>query len=212
MEPYFLDWLQQIDLSALGDLSEVDWADVATYGTLAVAVGGAAWTSSKSLIQFAWSKVEPVLGFAVSSLVVFSLWYSLLRVHVSVSFNLDKEVFDNLLWLSAVCFTPYYLIRYNLLTGSFLLVTRTLELLSDLLIFSWFPEKAEQNRQKWRNRTVNTYNNARQGLTELWQKGVSAAQASQLPFGLGAAKHEEDDSNKAYGPDVIDSDGSQSVV
>lgn len=184
MEPYFLDWLQQFDLSALGDLSELDWGDIATYGTLAIAVGGGVWASSKSFVQFVWSKIEPVLGFAISTLVVFSLWYSLLRVHVSVSFNLDKELFDNLLWLSAVLFTPYYLVRYNLVVGAFMTLARTAELLIDLLIFSWFPQQAERNRQKWRTRVTRVYSAIKQSLTELWQAGVSSAKDTKLPFGL----------------------------
>ena len=149
-------------------------------------------------MQFVWSKVEPVLGFAISSLVVFSLWYSLLRVHVSVSFNLDKELFDNLLWLSAIFFTPYYLVHYNLLTGFFWVVVRAFELIIDLFVFSWFPQRAERNREKWRNRVVNAYDTAKQGLTELWQKGVSAAQESQLPFGLAQSETHNAESDEPY--------------
>jgi len=188
MEPYFLDWLQQFDISALGDLSELDWGDIATYGTLAIALGGGIWASSKSFIKFVWEKVEPALGFAISTLVVFSLWYSLLRVHVSVSFNLDKEAFDNLLWLSAVFFTPYYLVRYNLLVGAFLTIARTVELLVDLLIFSWFPQRAEQNRQKWRTRATRAYSNVQQSISEFWQTGLSAARETTLPFGIGTSQ------------------------
>ena len=190
MEPYFLDWLQQIDLSALGDLSELDWANIATYGTVGIAVGSAIWTSSKSFLQFAWSKVEPILGFAISTLVVFSLWYSLLRVHVSVSFNLDKELFDNLLWLSAVLFTPYYLVRYNLLISAFMTIARTAELLVDLLVFSWFPQQAERNRQKWRTRVTGVYQSIQEGVTDLLQTGLRTAQETKLPFGLNKAQSE----------------------
>ena len=93
-----IDWLQQIDMSMLGDLSEVDWTSLATYGVLALALAGIVWTTAKSLVQFLWQKTEGLIGFIVSTLVVVSLWYTLLRVHVSISFNLDKEVFDNLLW------------------------------------------------------------------------------------------------------------------
>lgn len=188
MEPYFLDWLQQFDLSALGDLSELDWSNVATYGTVAVALGGGIWASSKSLVRLIWSKIQPALGFAISSLVVFSLWYSVLRVHLSVSFNLDKELFDNLLWLSALSFTPYYLVHYNLLTGFFWGVVRSVELLADLLVFSWFPQRAEHNRNKWRTRAVTTYETVQQSVTELWQKALSATRGSQVSVEVDAGE------------------------
>ncbi|MEM6252751.1 MAG: hypothetical protein AAF821_07505 [Cyanobacteria bacterium P01_D01_bin.156] len=159
-----LDLLQQIDLSALGDLSELDWTNIATYGALTVAFAGIVWTTAKNFLKVLWQKTEGLIGFTVSTLVVISLWYTLLRVHVSISFNLDKEVFDNLLWFSAILFTPYYLIHYNLLMGFLVTVVRTLELVLDLLIFSWFPKKAEQNREKWKNRIG--------GLSHTWKDAV----------------------------------------
>ena len=156
MEP-LIDWLQQIDISTLGDLSEIDWTNLATYGVLALALAGIVWTTAKNLVRFVWQKTEGIIGFIVSTLVVISLWYTLLRVHVSISFNLDKEVFDNLLWFSAILFTPYYLIHYKLLTGFLLAIIRSLELVLDLLVFSWFPKRAEQNREKWKTRINHRY-------------------------------------------------------
>ena len=166
-----LDLLQQIDTSVLGDLGELDWTSLATYGALTVAVAGIIWTSAKRFLQFLWQKTEGIIGFVVSTLVVVSLWYTLLRVHVSISFNLDKEVFDNLLWFSAILFTPYYLIHYKLITGFFLTIVRSLELVLDLLVFSWFPQKAEQNREKWKTR-IGT-------LTQRWKRTETALSASE---------------------------------
>ncbi|MBT9312037.1 hypothetical protein [Leptothoe kymatousa] len=160
-----LDLLQQIDLSALGDLSELDWTNIATYGALTAAFAGIIWTASKNFLKLLWQKTEGLIGFIVSTLVVISLWYTLLRVHVSISFNLDKEVFDNLLWFSAILFTPYYLIHYKLLTGFLLTIVRSVELVFDLLIFSWFPQKAEQNRTKWKTRIGS--------LSQAWKETVS---------------------------------------
>ncbi|MEO0457982.1 MAG: hypothetical protein AAF152_15570 [Cyanobacteria bacterium P01_A01_bin.114] len=191
LDSSLLEWLRQFDLSMLGDLSELDWTDIATYGALALAVGSGIWASSKNLLRFLWRKTEGILGFAISTFVVFSLWYSLLRVHVSISFNLDKEIFDNCLLLSAVLFTPYYLIHYNLLKGFFLAVLRSVELTIDLLIFSWFPQKAEQNREKWRTRVSRLSKAWKNGLENFFQKGIEAAQASQLPFGLNSPKSSE---------------------
>lgn len=159
-----LDLLQQIDTSALGEFSELDWTNIATYGALTIALAGIIWTTAKNFLKALWQKTEGLIGFTVSTLVVISLWYTLLRVHVSISFNLDKEVFDNLLWFSAILFTPYYLIHYRLLTGFLLSIVRTFELVIDLLIFSWFPEKAEQNREKWRTRIG--------GLSQIWKSPV----------------------------------------
>ena len=213
-ESFLLDWLQQFDLSSLGDLSELDWADIATYSTVAIAIGGTLWSSFKSFFHFLWDKVEGILGFTVSTLVVFSLWYSLLRVHVSVSFNLDKELFDNFLQLSALSFTPYYLIRYNLLAGVLLFVTRTVELVLDLAVFSWFPEKAAQNRTKWGDRVRHTYKACQNGVNDFFKTGFSAAQDSQLPFGLGSTptpNHKSSDSpDESSGP--LDSDISESAM
>ncbi|MEM1252674.1 MAG: hypothetical protein AAGI69_09585 [Cyanobacteria bacterium P01_H01_bin.21] len=165
-----IDWLQQIDTSMLGDLSDLDWTNLATYGVLALAVAGIVWTTVKTLVRSVWQKIEGVVGFVVSTLVVVSLWYTLLRVHVSISFNLDKEVFDDLLWFSAVLFTPYYLIHYKLLTGFLLAIVRSVELVLDLLVFSWFPQKAEQNREKWRTRINNSYKSWKGGVETLFQK------------------------------------------
>lgn len=176
-ESFLLDWLQQFDLSSLGELSELDWTEVTTYSAIAIALGGALWSSSKSFLKFAWDKVEGPLGFIVSTLVVFSLWYSLLRVHVSVSFNLDKELFDNFLWLSAISFTPYYLLRYRLLAGVLLVMTRLLELMIDLVVFSWFPEKAEKNRTKWGDRVRKAYQSARTSLNDFFTTGFNADQS-----------------------------------
>ena len=184
-ELFMLDWLQQFDLSSLGDLSELDWTDIATYSTVAIAIGGTLWSSFKHFFQFLWDKVEGILGFTISTLVVFSLWYTLLRVHVSVSFNLDKELFDNFLQLSALTFTPYYLIRYNLLAGLLLCVARTMELVIDLVVFSWFPEKAERNRAKWGDRVRQAYQAWQNSVNDFFKTGFSAAKESQLPFGLG---------------------------
>lgn len=177
-----IDWLQQIDTSTLGDLSEIDWTNLATYGVLALALAGIVWTTAKNLVQFVWQKTEGLIGFAVSTLVVVSLWYTLLRVHVSISFNLDKEVFDNLLWFSAILFTPYYLIHYKLLTGFLLAIVRSLELVLDLLVFSWFPQKAEQNREKWRTRISSLYQSWRDSMGGLFQRkdiAITAAEASE---------------------------------
>ncbi|MEM7793168.1 MAG: hypothetical protein AAF579_01785 [Cyanobacteria bacterium P01_C01_bin.118] len=176
MPDSLFDLLQQIDLSALGDLSELDWTNIATYGTITVAFAGIIWTTSKNFLKLLWQKTEGLIGFAVSTLVVISLWYTLLRVHVSISFNLDKEVFDNLLWFSAILFTPYYLIHYQLLTGFLLTIVRSIELVLDLLIFSWFPEKAEQNRQKWRTRINNVYTAWKNNLEGLFPKRMPVGQ------------------------------------
>lgn len=159
-----LDWLQNIDTSAFGELNDLDWTSIATYGAVTVAFAGIIWTASKKFLKFIWQKTEGFIGFAVSTLVVVSLWYTLLRVHVSISFNLDKEIFDNLLWFSAVLFTPYYLIHYKLLARFLLAVVRSVELVLDLLVFSWFPKKAEQNREKWRTRISNSYQGLRDGI------------------------------------------------
>ena len=172
----FLSLFQQFDTSMLGDLSELDWTNIATYGALTVTFAGIIWTSSKKFVRFLWQKTEGVIGFAASTLVVVALWYTLLRVHVSISFNLDKEVFDDLLWFSAVLFTPYYLLHYNLLTGFVLAVVRSVELLLDLLVFSWFPQKAEQNRTKWKTRTGNVYHTWKDRVSGL--RGREAAQMS----------------------------------
>ncbi len=171
-----LDLLQQVDLSALGEFNELDWTSIATYGALTTAFAGIIWTTSQNFLKLLWQKTEGIIGFAVSTLVVVSLWYTLLRVHVSISFNLDKEVFDNLLWFSAVLFTPYYLIHYNLLKGFVLTIVRSAELVLDLLIFSWFTEKAEQNRQKWRMRIDNVYTAWKRNLEEVFQKSVPVGQ------------------------------------
>ena len=174
-----LDLLQQFDTSALGDLSELDWTNIATYGALTLAVTGIIWTSSKNFVRFIWQKTEGIIGFAVSTLVIVALWYTLLRIHVSISFNLDKEVFDDFLWLAAILFTPYYLIHYKLLTGFLLTVVRSLELMLDLLVFSWFPEKAEQNRKKWRTRISNVYATWKNNIEDFVQTGFRSA--SQTP-------------------------------
>lgn len=179
-----IDWLQQIDTSMLGDLSELDWTNIATYGVLALAMAGVVWTTAQSLVKFLWQKTEGIIGFIVSTLVVVSLWYTLLRVHVSISFNLDKEVFDNLLWFSAILFTPYYLLHYNLLIGFLITVVRTAELVLDLFVFSWFPGKAEQNRKKWRTRLNNTYASWIDNVKDFFQQGRSAVQESQMSLGL----------------------------
>ena len=168
-----IDWLQQIDTSMLGDLSDLDWTNLATYGVLTLAVAGIVWTTVKNLVLSVWQKIEGVVGFVVSTLVVVSLWYTLLRVHVSISFNLDKEVFDDLLWFSAILFTPYYLVHYRLLTGFLLAIVRSVELVLDLLVFSWFPQKAEQNREKWRTRISNSYKGWKDGVETLFQKEQS---------------------------------------
>ena len=174
----FLSLFQQFDTSMLGDLSELDWTNIATYGALTVAFAGIVWTSSKKFVRFLWQKAEGVIGFATSTLVVVALWYTLLRVHVSISFNLDKEIFDDLLWFSAILFTPYYLLHYNLLTGFVLSVVRSGELLLDLLVFSWFPQKAEQNREKWKTRTGNVYQTWKDSINSL--RGPKASQMSSL--------------------------------
>lgn len=172
-ESFLLDWLQQLDVANVGNLTELDWTDIATYSTVAIAIGGTLWVSFKSFFQFLWDKIEGIVGFIVSTLVVFSLWYSLLRVHVSVSFNLDKELFDNFLQLSALSFTPYYLIRYKLLALVLLMMTRTIELIIDLAVFSWFPEKAEYNRAKWGDRIRNLYRVCQSSVNDFFKIGVS---------------------------------------
>lgn len=187
----FLDLLQQIDMPVLSDFSELDWTNIATYGTLAVAFAGIIWTSSQKILKTLWQKAEGLIGFSVSTLVVISLWYTLLRVHVSISFNLDKEVFDNLLWFSAILFTPYYLIHYNLLKGFLLTIVRTIELLLDLLIFSWFTEKAEKNRQKWRTRINNVYATYKNNLEDFSQQNFTSAQDSQMPLNANSAADSE---------------------
>lgn len=186
-----LDLLQQIDTSMLGELNDLDWTNIATYGAVTVAFAGIIWTTSKNFLKFLWQKTEGLVGFAVSTLVVVSLWYTLLRVHVSISFNLDKEVFDNLLWFSAILFTPYYLIHYRLLKGFVLTVVRSVELVLDLLVFSWFSEKAEQNRQKWRNRINNVYATWKNGVEDFFQKGIAASEGSQAPLDLNVSADSE---------------------
>ena len=179
MEP-LIDWLQQIDISTLGDLSEIDWTNLTTYGVLALALAGIVWTTAKNLVWFVWQKTEGIIGFIVSTLVVVSLWYTLLRVHVSISFNLDKEVFDNLLWFSAILFTPYYLIHYKLVTGFLLTIVRSLELVLDLLVFSWFPKKAEQNRVKWRTRINNRYQSWKDGIGDFFHTRDTVLPAAEI--------------------------------
>ena len=169
-----LDLLQQIDMSMFSELNDLDWTNIATYGAVTIALAGIIWTASKSFLKFLWQKTEGLIGFAVSTLVVISLWYTLLRVHVSISFNLDKEVFDNLLWFSAVLFTPYYLIHYKLLTGFLLTIVRGVELVLDLLVFSWFPQKAEQNREKWRTRISNSYQGLKSEIDGFFKKERTA--------------------------------------
>lgn len=200
-----LDLLQQIDTSMVGDLGELDWTNIATYGALTVGFAGIIWTSSKNFLKFLWQKTEGIIGFAVSTLVVVSLWYTLLRVHVSISFNLDKEVFDNLLWFSAILFTPYYLIHYNLLKGFLLTLVRSVELLLDLLVFSWFTEKAEQNRQKWRTRINNVYTTWKKSVEGFFQKDLTAAPESQLSFEPNAPT-KSDVSSSASTATVSDTD------
>lgn len=201
-----IDWLQQINTSTLGDLGEIDWTNLATYGVLALALAGIVWTTAKSLVQFLWQKTEGIIGFVVSTLVVISLWYTLLRVHVSISFNLDKEIFDNLLWFSAILFTPYYLLHYNLLKGFLLTVVRTIELLLDLLVFSWFPKKAEQNREKWRTRINNLYATWKDSFEDFFQKGITAAQDSQMSVSVESVENETDSSsdNDPKGQDMTE--------
>ncbi|MEA5464333.1 hypothetical protein [Leptothoe sp. PORK10 BA2] len=184
------DLLQQIDTSIFSELNDLDWTNLATYGALAAAFVGIIWTSSKSFLKLLWQKTEGIVGFVVSTLVVISLWYTLLRVHVSISFNLDKEVFDNLLWFSAILFTPYYLVHYNLFKGFVLTVVRSIELLFDLLVFSWFTEKAEQNRQKWRTRINNVYAPWKNNFKELFQKRVTTAQDSQISLSIESVEDE----------------------
>ena len=185
------DLLQQIDMSALGDLSEFDWTNIATYGALTVAFAGIIWTVSKNFLKLLWQKAEGLIGFTVSTLVVISLWYTLLRVHVSISFNLDKEVFDNLLWFSAILFTPYYLIHYNLLTGFLLTILRTLELVLDLLIFSWFPEKAEQNRKKWKTRIGGVSQTWKNTIGSLFQKEPGLIPTAEEALNVNGAADSE---------------------
>lgn len=213
-ESFLLDWLQQFDLASLADLSELDWADIATYSTVAIAISTTLWSSCKHFFQFLWNKVEGILGFAISTLVVFSLWYSLLRVHVSVSFNLDKELFDNFLQLSALSFTPYYLIRYKLLTGVLLLTTRTVELVLDLAVFSWFPEKAERNRAKWGDRVRRAYQTGQNNVKDFFKTGFRAAQESQLPFGLGTSPTPDPQAPTApdQASDTLETDVSESAM
>lgn len=198
-----LDLLQQIDLSALGELNDFDWTNIATYSALIAAFAGIIWTSSKNFLKLLWQKTEGLIGFIVSTLVVISLWYTLLRVHVSISFNLDKEVFDNLLWFSAILFTPYYLVHYNLLKGFVLTVVRSIELLLDLLIFSWFTEKAEQNRQKWRDRINNVYVTWKNNVEDLFQKSVTTDQDGQMSLSVESTK-EENMSSIDKGQDITE--------
>ncbi len=119
--------------------------------TLAVLFSGG-YVMLKDALRPLWKTVEGPIGFVVSTLVVVSLWVSLLRIHVSISFNIDKELFDNLLWLSALTFTPYYLIKYEMFENTLLFFVRCVELIFDLFIFSWFEEKAKKNREKWKSR------------------------------------------------------------
>lgn len=198
-----LDLLQQIDLSALGELNDFDWTNIATYSALIAAFAGIIWTSSKNFLKLLWQKTEGLIGFIVSTLVVISLWYTLLRVHVSISFNLDKEVFDNLLWFSAILFTPYYLVHYNLLKGFVLTVVRSIELLLDLLIFSWFTEKAEQNRQKWRDRINNVYVTWKNNVEDLFQKSVTTDQDGQMSLSVEST-NEENMSSIDKGQDITE--------
>jgi hypothetical protein len=149
MEQLLIDILNNLDLTSV---SQIDWVDISTYTLIFMTTCGSMYTLSKTFLGVVWQRVEPVAGFGISSLVVFSLWYAILRVHVSVSFNLDKELFDDLLWLSALTFTPYYLARYALIEQTFIFIWRTLELLVDLAFFSWFEEIAKMNRLKWSSR------------------------------------------------------------
>ena len=149
MEQLLIDLLNNFDFTSLADL---DWADISAYSAVLLTVGTGVYASSKMFMSHVWGQLEKPLGFIISTLVVVSLWYAIIRVHVSVSFNLDKEMFDDLLWLSAITFTPYYLARYELIETTFTVIFRALELALDLMVFSWFEEKAKSNRIKWKTR------------------------------------------------------------
>lgn len=133
----------------LQQLSQLDIPDV---GIVLAIVASSGYVMVKDALRPLWQRVEGPIGFVISTLVVISLWVSLLRIHVSISFNIDKELFDNLLWLSALTFTPYYLIKYEMFERVALFFIRTTELVLDLFIFSWFEERAKANRAKWRGR------------------------------------------------------------
>lgn len=133
----------------LNGLSQLDISDISLFFA---ALAGMGYSVVKEALKPIWVVVERPLGFVLSTLVVVSLWVALLRIHVSLSFNVDKELFDNLLWLSAITYTPYYIIKYSLTEQLVLFFVRTIELLLDLFIFSWFEEKAKANRLKWRQR------------------------------------------------------------
>ncbi|MCM1983647.1 hypothetical protein [Lyngbya confervoides] len=178
--------LEGLNFTDLGDLTELDWTSIATYGALVLTAAAVIWTSLKNLIQFLWHKLDGIVGFVISTFVVFALWFSLLRIHVSISFNLDKEIFDDYLWLSALLFTPYYVLHYGLIKGLIIGLVRSMELMLDLLVFSWFPQKAEKNRDKWRTRVIALYNSAKDSLENFWQFGVKAIQESQMPFGINS--------------------------
>ena len=126
--------------------------DVSNISLLLATLASVGYSAFKQALQPIWLVIEKPLGFALSSLVVVSLWVALLRIHVSLSFNVDSELFDNLLWLSAITYTPYYVIKYGLTERLALFFVRTVELVVDLLVWSWFEEKASANRIKWRKR------------------------------------------------------------
>lgn len=149
IEQLLADFFSQLDWS---NLSDVDWTTVNTYLAILAASCTAIWVSLKDSLLLIWKKVEKPLGFVISSLVVWSLWLAILRTHISSTFNLDREIYDDALWISALLFTPYYLITYKLLNITVMTTVRIFEFLIDVFVFSWFENKAQANRTKWKNR------------------------------------------------------------
>ena len=64
----------------------------------------------------------------------------------------------------------------------------------DLLVFSWFPQKAEQNREKWRTRINNSYKGWKGGVETLFQK-----EQVTTPEILGGPASETEESATADG-------------
>ena len=146
-------------------LSNMDWADFAAYGALTAGAAGTLGALFSQTFYHTWRRVEKPIRFIVSTLVLFTLWYSTLRIHISLSMNLDHQHFDEFLWYSAIAYTPVYLLTYRLETVTITLAAWIFEMLLDLLILSWFPELAETNRSKWKVRFSNVKANLLKALT-----------------------------------------------
>lgn len=120
----------------LTQLANMDWADIAAYSALVAGAAGTVGALFSQTFYYAWKRVEAPVRFVVSTLVLFTLWYSTLRIH----------------WYSALLYTPVYLLTYRLEKLAITAASWIFEMFLDLVILSWMPEIAERNRIKWRTR------------------------------------------------------------